>query len=228
MTEEVSNNKSSVREIIRRFNMLGKVNGSLFMPMRFKDNTHSTSSVSLTSRSTISEYISSPNETSTVTMNHQTSVQQQKRLSIASTFHINIEPLSIPTYASPVIINKNTQVPVNDDIGLEVIESVQTHEIHTNTEYSSSMIEDYEESDIQQQPNNLYPTVSRHPPPLPPSVSSLPSVAEESKRSLPLSNFLLEFGALIVVFILSMVLVLAIRDQSNLRTTMQVYFKFTK
>jgi hypothetical protein len=227
MTEEVSNNKSSVREIIRRFNMLGKVNGSSFMPMRFEDHTHSTSSISLTSRSTISEYISSSNEISAVTINHQTRVQQ-KRPSIPSTCHINIEPLSIPTYASPVIINKNTQVPVNDDIGLEVIESVQTRETHANTECSSSMIEDYEESDIQQQPNDLYPTVSRRPPPLPPSVFSLPNVAEESKRSLPLSTFLLEFGALIVVFILSMVLVLAIRDQSNLRTTMQVYFKFTK
>jgi hypothetical protein len=47
------------------------------------------------------------------------------------------------------------------------------------------------------------------------------------KRSLPLSNFMMEIGALLVVFIICMVLVLAIRaDETKLRTTMQVRYIF--
>ncbi|CAF5140584.1 unnamed protein product, partial [Rotaria magnacalcarata] len=47
------------------------------------------------------------------------------------------------------------------------------------------------------------------------------------KRHLPVSNFLLEIGALLVVFILCMVLVLAIReDETKLRTTMQLVYTY--
>jgi hypothetical protein len=215
MPEKISENDNSlVRETIRRFNILG----SSSIPIKLKNNNHSTSSAS---RSTMSEYGLSPNEISTATIDLQSSEHQTKP-SIPSTSHLMNEPI----YASPVIINKQRQVPMNknsDDVGLEVIESVQTHD---TIECSSSIIEDYEESDIQHLPEDVYPPVPCSPPPPLPPIFAIPTLAQDSnsqsKRSLPLSNFLLEIGALIVVFILSMVLVLAIRDQTSLRITMQV------
>jgi hypothetical protein len=48
-----------------------------------------------------------------------------------------------------------------------------------------------------------------------------------AKRSLPLSNFVMQLGALLVVFIICMVLVLAIKDgEADLRTVLQVYIIF--
>ena len=162
MTEDISNTPP-VREIIRKFNMLGKTN----------PNSASSSSISLISRSTMSEYL--PN--------------------------------------SPIRENKMS----HDDIGLEIIELTPP----PRENHASSIIEAYGESDIQQELSDLNITLPPLPPPLPHVTKEL---NEESKRSLPLSNFLLEISALVVVFILSMVLVLAIREQTNLRTTMQVCF----
>lgn len=55
------------------------------------------------------------------------------------------------------------------------------------------------------------------------SHSSISSTVDSRKRTLPSSTFSLEIGALILVFMLTMVLVAAFReDQTNLRSTMQV------
>ena len=46
-----------------------------------------------------------------------------------------------------------------------------------------------------------------------------------AERTLPVSNFLLELAAFVMVFIICMVLVTAIRqDETKLQTTMQVEF----
>jgi hypothetical protein len=250
MTAPLSNNNfsyPSVRETIRRFDMLGELNGFSSIPIKSKTNNHSSPSISLASGSTGSEYILSSNEIQQETTDLQSDIHQ-KRLSIISNSHINngdIELVSFPIYASPAIIYGECQFPPknnSDDIGLEVIESVETQQqsiiddkTHNSLQSTASIIEDYEENDIQQESKDVYRSVPlpRLPPPLPP----LPHVQEESnyqsKRSFPLSNFLLEIAALLVVFILCMVLVLAIREnQANLRTTMQVlislinYFHF--
>ena len=110
-----------------------------------------------------------------------------------------------------------------DDRGLEVIEpGIGTGETmlyarHASVIYGPSIIDTYAETDIQVQEE-------RHSPPLPP-----PRIPQR-RRTFPLSNFLLEIGALVVIFILCMVLVLAIREnQAELRVTMQVsVFDFTR
>jgi len=230
MTEILNNNNStypSVRETIQKFNMYGKLNGSLSIPIQLKTNTHS-------STSTISENKTEHNiSTATINLLPYTN---EKRHSISSISHINnenIESISVPMNNGPLNIIHNN----SDDIGLTVIEypksrkqTINNDETHESLHCAPSTIDDYGENDIQQQPRDLYPPIPlRLPPPLPPGFA-LPNIQESNsprKRSLPLSNFLLEIGALVVVFILCMVLVLAIREeQLNLRTTMQVFILF--
>jgi hypothetical protein len=235
MTEQILT-YPSVRETIQKFNMYGKANGSLPIELK-KDNTHVSSlSISSTSRLIVTENDSNSNEI------------QQQRYSISSkstTNDENIGSVRTPVYASPTVANKDPQKSRSnsmhnnlDDIGLGIIEPIETQrqknnndEIHESLKPVPSTIADYGEHDIPQQVRDLYPPISpRLPPPLPP-VFALPNLQDESnsprKRTLPLSIFLLEIGALVVMFILSMVLVLAIREeQANLRTTMQVFIFF--
>jgi hypothetical protein len=224
MTEKVSNNNPtfpSVRETIRKFNMYGKTNGFLCIPNKSKNYTNLSSPTTSTSRSTLS------GNTNKIEQPLSTTRNNRERFSISSS--------SVPTDASPTVIYKDFQVPRNNnsnDIGLEVIESVppsrkqtmNNNESHGSIHCAPSIIGDYGENDIEQS-GDFY---RRTPPPLPPFLA-LPNLQDESnssrKRSLPLSTFLLEIGALVVVFILCMVLVLAIREeQIDLRITMQVVF----
>jgi len=206
--------------------MYGKLNGSLSIPIQLKTNTHS-------STSTISENKTEHNiSTATIDLLPYTN---EKRHSISSISHINNE--NIESISIPMDNNRSNLINNNcDDIGLSVIEyaiprklTINNDETHESIHCAPSTIDDYGENDINQQPRDVYPRISLQlPPPLPP-VFTLPKEESNSprKRSLPLSNFLLETGALVVIFILSMVLVLAIREeQANLRTTMQVFIYF--
>jgi hypothetical protein len=181
-------------------------------------------------------------QTSITTIDLQSNIDQKSAIN-----NKNTESISIPTYTSPAIIYKEIRIPTNnnnrsnsihysdfDDIGLEIIEPIGTrkqiinnNERHDSIQCASSTIQDYEEHDIQQQSRDLYHPTS--PPPLPPPVFTSTHLQEESndsrKRSLPLTTFSLEIGALVVVFILCMILVTAIREeQAKLRTAMQVIF----
>ncbi|CAF2483887.1 unnamed protein product [Rotaria sp. Silwood2] len=179
---------------------------------------------------------------------HVQSNQKQYRVSNLSNSSINkknMEPRSSSIYTLPTIIYKELQSPINnnqsesshknfDDIELGIIETIDTRkqiiDNHDSIQYPTSTIDDYEVNDIQRQSIYLS-SPSGQPPPPPPPVFALPYVQQEStyqpKRTLQLSNFLLEIGILITIFILCMVLVLAIReDQVNLRITMQVVYTY--
>ena len=111
-----------------------------------------------------------------------------------------------------------------DDRGLEVIEPIVLPD--ETMLYAPSIIDAYGETDMHVQEEHTYPPLPppRIPlPPLPASTSLPKEALHQRRRTLPLSNFLIEIGALVVIFILCMVLVLAIReDQAELRVTMQV------
>ena len=119
-----------------------------------------------------------------------------------------------------------------DDRGLEVIEPIvlpdetMLYARHASVLYAPSIIDAYGETDMHVQEEHTYPPLPppRIPlPPLPASTSLPKEALHQRRRTLPLSNFLIEIGALVVIFILCMVLVLAIReDQAELRVTMQV------
>ena len=108
-------------------------------------------------------------------------------------------------------------------------ESILTNISCESNRYPPSTIEHYGENDTQRRSSNTYPTTL---PLVPPRLSSMLVVSQldeeedhdfSQKRSFPVSILLLEIGALVTIFIISMVLVLAIREeQVNLRTTMQV------
>lgn len=226
MPEHISNHHSSY-PLIQKLDTHKKANGSLSIPISLKSNTRC--------RSAMSESDLNSNgielQTSTaITMYRQPSMMQG-RSSISPVSHRHNETVQLTSpaiYASPMI-------DPFDDIGLEIIESKEIRKSDIDNETSRKSLqcipsvttEDYEENDTQQQSNHSYPsTPPRLPPPLPP-LSIVPNIEDESnssrKRSLPMSIFLLEISALVVVFIVSMVLVLAIREeQENLRTTMQV------
>ncbi|CAF5064727.1 unnamed protein product [Rotaria magnacalcarata] len=247
MTERILNNTgiglsySSVRDIIRKFNMLARRNDSSSSKLtKLNHNIQSSSTLS----STISKCISSTNETltlpqaSTVTITYPQYNQNQRRLSNSYINRINTDSEVVSIKNSPTIIYREIQTPMMnnrlysrhdnfDDIGLAIIDNRrQIIENHDSSQCASSIIDDYEINDIQRQSQDEHSTPERRPPP-PPSVLALPNLQQEStyqrKRTLPLSYFLLEIGILIVIFILCMVLVLAIReDQNNLRVAMHV------
>lgn len=127
-------------------------------------------------------------------------------------------------YASPATMLQEDSVSV-ESIGLEVIEQVPTQE---QPQCPAPINTDYEENDMPEQSKDGSPAafparLSSPPPPPPPRLHTLSSNHDESKRSFPLSNFLLEAGVLFVLFILCMVLVLAIREtQNDLRMIMEV------
>jgi hypothetical protein len=228
MTEQYS----SVRETVRKFNTLGELHSVVSVPIKLKTNTHSSSITS-----SMSQYGSSPHEIEEQNIIRTTTMN--RHLPSRSTINDeNEKSESMITYASPVLMSNELQIQSNDDdIGLEIIESVETRKQIINKDATrdslqctSSIIEDYEANDIPERQRELYPSTAPHrpPPPLPPTVFPFSHLQEESnyqpKRTLPLSNILIEIGALVVVFILCMVLVLAIREnQSKLRITMQVY-----
>lgn len=224
MTEVISNNNSiypSIRETIRKFNMYGKSNGYLTVPIPSRNNSASSSITDLNSISTTTSDLQSDTHKKTPPISTKSSEDNE-----------NIESIPVPIYALPAITRNEFQVPIvkirsnpiqnnADDIGLEIIESRETND-------ALSTISDYGEHDIEQeqQRKDSYSPASPRLPPLP-SVFSLPNSQDDSnhsqKRTLPSSNFLLEIGALVIVFIVCMILVLAIREeQANLRTTMQV------
>ncbi|CAF0917390.1 unnamed protein product [Rotaria sordida] len=269
MTEQLSKHNniyssySSVHDMIRKFNILGKVNDSAFVPIQLQHNTHLLSSPSSTHRSTMSKHDSNLNEIeqkkkssneiltlpkiSTTSVHFQSNLQQKSisNLSSSDINKKNTERTSVSVDTSPTVIYKELQSPVNnsqsnsrhnsfDDIELRLIETIDTRkqiiDNHNNIQYSSSIIENYEVNDIQQQPIDMSSSPGLPPPP-PPPVFALPHVQQEStyhpKRTLKLSNFLLEIGVLITIFIVCMVLVLAIRqDQVNLRITKQVVYTY--
>lgn len=255
MTERILNNNgiglsySSVRDIIRKFNMLARINDASSSKLATKLNhkTHSSSTLS----STISKCISSTNETltlpqaSTATITFPQYNLNQRRLSNSYINRIHTDSEFVSINNSPMMTYREIQTPMMnsrlysrhenfDDIGLAIIDTRrQIIDNHDSSQCASSIIDDYEINDTQRQSEDEHSTPERRrrrrpaPPPLPPSVLALPNFQQEStysgKRTLPLSDFLLEIGILIVIFILCMVLVLAIReDQNNLRITMHV------
>ncbi|CAF0800823.1 unnamed protein product [Adineta steineri] len=252
MTEDMLNNasvSSSVREKIYKYNMLANTNGKFSSKsIKLRNNAYSVSSINSVSRSTLSDYLSgsnenqhehnSPNRTSTIINHFQSNIDKRKSsVSLNSHKHDELkETPSISIHATTPIISKELRIPTqnnSDEIGLEIIES---ETIHDNYRSRSTTIEHYGEDSIQQQTTDISLITpspqSRLPPPLPPlplsgrSFSNLESTIP-IKRSFPLSNLLLETGALVVVFILCMVLVLAIKEnQANLRTTMQIVYTY--
>jgi hypothetical protein len=248
MTERILNNNgiglsySSVRDIIRKFNMLARRNASSPSKLtKLNHNTHSSSTIS----STISKCISSTNETlilpqaSTATITYPQYNLNQRRLSNSYINKIHTDTEFVSINNSPTMTYREIQTPMMnsrlysrhdnfDDIGLAIIDNRrQIIDNHDSSQCASSIIDDYEINDIQRQSQDEHSTPERRAPPLPPSVLALPNSQTEStypqQRTLPLSDFLLEIGILIVIFILCMVLVLAIReDQNNLRITMHV------
>jgi hypothetical protein len=222
VTEHISNHHSSYPSIEKLdTHTHTKANGSLSIPVPSKPN--------ISCRSAISDSDLYPNKTgahiSTATIYlRQNPVQRE--FSNASVFRRYNE---IGQPVSPSICA--------DDIGLEIIEPKETRKPTVDTEISrrslqcipSVATDMYEADDNQEEfSNSGPPTPPRPPPPLPPP-STVPNDDDSSKsprkRTFPISIFLLEIGALIVIFILSMVLVLAIREeQVNLRATMHVSF----
>ncbi|CAF3620637.1 unnamed protein product [Rotaria socialis] len=251
MAERILNNNgiglsySSVRDIIRKFNMLARRNDSSSSKLtKLNHNTPSSSTLS----STISKCISSTNETltlppaSTATITCPRYNQNQRRLSNSYINRINPDSEFVSIKNSPTITYREIQTPMmnsrlcsrhenSDDIGLAIIDNRrQIVDDHDSSQCASSIIDDYEINDIERQSQEELSTPERRPP-LPPSVLALPNLQQEStyprKRTLPLSDFLLEIGILIVIFILCMVLVLAIReDQNNLRITMHIVYTY--
>ncbi|CAF1217203.1 unnamed protein product [Rotaria sordida] len=150
--------------------------------------------------------------------------------------------------------NKNSDL---ESVGLEIPETntpTTRRNLRTSNGYDDNRrdnvqrapftVTDYKQNEIQEQ-NGDKSSLSSHgppplPPPLPPPTNALPSFHKQQqqqranheetyspKRFLPLSNFMMESGALLIVFILCMVLVLAIReDETNLRTTMQLVYTY--
>ncbi|CAF3087599.1 unnamed protein product [Rotaria sp. Silwood2] len=140
----------------------------------------------------------------------------------------------------------------HESVGLEISDTIITNRRNPNTSIER---DDDRRTNVRSAPSTItkfeqhrvtLPSSShRSPPPLPPppklpSTSALPSFREQQQRIagletqeytprtfLPLSNFMMEIGALLVVFIICMVLVLAIReDESNLRTTLQLVYTY--
>jgi hypothetical protein len=225
MTEHLSNHHSSYPKI-QKFDTYTKANGSLSIPIPLKTNTRC--------RSAMSDSDIYPNKTephvSTATIYlRPNSVQRRFSISPVSYRHDEIvQPTLPPIYASPT-------VNPSDDIGLEIIELKETRKANVDNEISRRNLqcipsvgnEVYEENDTQQESSNSYPSTPPRPPPPLPSLSIVPNDEDSSKsprkRTFPKSIILLEISALIVVFMVSMVLVLAIREeQVNLRITMQV------
>ncbi|UJR37193.1 hypothetical protein I4U23_029901 [Adineta vaga] len=110
-----------------------------------------------------------------------------------------------------------------ESIGLEVIDDA---EIQNNLKCSTPPMNDYEENEIRCKSVDLETIIPLPalPPPLP-LMNSLPTSSHDKlKRTLPVSNFLLEAGALLIIFILCMILVLAIREnETDLRIILQIF-----
>lgn len=137
-----------------------------------------------------------------------------------------------PSVSSPNTSPKKKQSNEKDFETIELQiprkDSVLTNISCESNRHPPSTIEHYGDNETQRRLSNNYPITL---PPLPARLSSIfvasPSEEDEydspEKRSFPVSILLLEIGALATIFIISMVLVLAIREeQVNLRTTMQV------
>lgn len=189
------------------------------------ENSSDCSSIPKMSTTTESEIQSTPNSTKMVYVQLNTNPSMSAPNSDAALLTLH------PLYTSP----RNNR---SDEKGLEMLElpiprkeSVLTNISCESNRYPPSTIEHYGENDTQRRSSNNYPIAL---PPLPPRLSSVLVGAQvdgeeeyefSQKRSFPVSILLLEIGALVTIFILSMVLVLAIREeQVNLRTTMQVTF----
>lgn len=237
MTEQTFNENnidqsfSSVHDVIRKFNMLGKFNdSSSSISMQIQPRSQSPSTTS----STISINLSNTNEIlfasqiSTIEL-HEDSKEFAQPYMNEKYIEANFDT----TYLSPTVTYTDIQSPTKnnsvDDIGLEIIENLDNH---NSSPCESSIIEDYVIEDIQWYPiddnfHSKQEELPAPPPPLPPTLT-LPSLQQEPtyhpKRTLPLSNFLLETGILVVTFIVCMILVLAIReDQESLRIITKVY-----
>ncbi|CAF1258902.1 unnamed protein product [Rotaria sp. Silwood1] len=183
-------------------------------------------------------------------------ISQELPISSSIQTHNNIRTKNIHRQRDEKSKNqsRNTELE-SDSVGLEIPSPIPANRRNLMTPYGEEYnrrsnsqnapftITQYERNENEEQNGNKLVHSSNRPPPLPPPLppptSALVYRAQQRrvihdetqtytpKRFLPISNFVMETGALLVVFILCMVLVLAIReDESNLRTTMQIAYSY--
>lgn len=199
----------SVPEMVRQINQIENTGSSRSLPIQLRDEPQSSSLISSASPSTRTGYGSSVHDSmdeihgSIVLMDHQS----DSRSGLAM-------PLQLSSANGHCSSQNNLLNP--DGFGQEVIPSIAQQ--NQSSDSSPNTGQDGKH------PEEPLPTSGSLPlPAKAPQRSRKLDLFHSGKRSLPLGNFLKEIGALLVVFTLCMVLVLAIReDQLNLRIAMQV------
>ena len=196
--------------MVRQSNQIENTGSSCSLPIQLRDEPQSSSLISSASPSTRTEYGSSVHDSmdeiihgSIVLMGHHS----DSRTKLAMPLQRSLENGHCSSQYN--LLNP-------DGFGKEVTPSITQQ--NQSSAFSPNTGQDGK------RPEEQLPTSGSLPLPTEaPKRRRKLDLLRSSKRSLPLGNFLKEIGALLVVFTLSMVLVLAIReDQLNLRIAMQV------